>query len=480
MQSNEQQYVTRVDWNISAKHTLYGRYFYDDYELAAFFNPTDVLVTTSPGNSERAQSIVFGDTYSVSPSIVNSFHFTFSRRRDNRGPNNTGINANTLGVKNIYQGTANFLQLSISNGGFSVGSGSGALGSFNINSYQEADDVDVIKGKHQMAFGVDIIRTHDNQNNHYEDNGSFQFNGMYSKDPLLDFLTGYMNKFEQTLPQQNAIRQTVIGLYAQDTWHATPKLVVNAGLRWEPTLFPQDYFGRGSTFSRANFDAGTKSQVFTNAPAGQLFYGDPGVPKAFTGGHPHQLLAASGHRVQPRRRRQDHVPPRWRAALRFSRDLYHLPGHREQPTLWRHHHAWQRALLLQQSLRELSRRQSLPASIHSHKNRRLSNQRFAGHPAQPDQANLSFHLQRQHPAPVQPRLGVLDELPRQQGIAPLDRQRNQPGRLHSGHLDRCRQLRRAHRVTRRRQALLLHRQYRRPPHPVSRQPSAGAPSIPRR
>jgi hypothetical protein len=147
-------------------------------------------VTPVPGNSERAQSIVFGDTYSVSPAIVNSFHFTFSRRRDNRGPNATGVNAAQVGVQNIYQGTNNFLELNIGNGGFNVGSGAGALGSFNINSYQEADDVDVLKGKHQMAFGVDIIRTHDNQNNHYEDNGYFQFNGTYSKDPLLDFLAG--------------------------------------------------------------------------------------------------------------------------------------------------------------------------------------------------------------------------------------------------------------------------------------------------
>ena len=283
VQSNEQQYVTRMDWNINAKHTFYGRYFYDDYQLPAFFSPTNILLTTVPGNSERAQSVVFGDTYSVSPTIVNSFHFTFSRRRDNRGPNATGVNAAQLGVQNIYQGTENFLELTMSNGGFNVGSGTGALGSFNINSYQEADDVDVSRGKHQMAFGVDIIRTHDNQNNHYEDNGYFQFNGNYSGDPLLDFLAGRMNKFEQSLPQQNAIRQTVVGLYAQDTWHATPKLVVNAGLRWEPTLFPQDYFGRGSTFSRANFDAGVKSQVFPGAPAGQLFFGDPGVPKAFTG-----------------------------------------------------------------------------------------------------------------------------------------------------------------------------------------------------
>ncbi len=280
--SNEQQYVGRVDWNINAKHNVYGRYFLDNYDLAAFFDPKNILVTGNSGISERAQTFVFGDAYTINPSTVNSFHFTFGRRRDNRGPNANGFNAASLGVSNIYQGTTNYLQLSVSNGGFNVGSGAGALGSFNINSYQEADDIDLLRGKHAIAFGVDIIRTHDNQNNHFEDNGSFQFSGIYTNDPLLDFLTGRMNKYEQSLPQQNAIRQTVVGLYAQDTMHVTPKLVINAGLRWEPTLFIQDYFHRGSTFSRAAFDAGQTSIVFPNAPPGSSFYGDPGVSPSFT------------------------------------------------------------------------------------------------------------------------------------------------------------------------------------------------------
>lgn len=282
IQSNESQYVGRVDWNLSAKHALYGRYFLDSYRLAAFFNPHDILVTATPGNFERAQTFVLGDTYSFSASIVNSFHFTVGRRRDDRGPNANSINAATLGVQNIYQGTPNFLQLSVNNGGFNVGSGTGALGTFNITSYQEADDVDILRGKHQIAFGVDIIRTQDNQNNHYQDNGVFNFDGRYSNDPLLDFLTGSMNSFSQSLPQQNALRQTVIGVYAQDTIHLTPKLVVNVGLRWEPMLFVQDYFNRGATFSRSAFDAGQTSQVFVNAPPGVFFYGDKGVKKSFT------------------------------------------------------------------------------------------------------------------------------------------------------------------------------------------------------
>jgi hypothetical protein len=282
VQSNESQYVTRVDWIVNTKHSVYGRYFLDNYTLAAFFDPHDILVTSTSGNKERAQTFVLGDTYTFNPSTVNSFHFTFGRRTDDRGPNSSGVNAASLGVQNIYQGTKDFLQVAVNNGGFAIGCGTCALGSFPITSFQEADDVDILRGKHQIAFGVDVLRTRDVQNNHYQDNGVYNFSGQYSNDPLLDFLMGKMNSFSQAMPQLNDLQQTVLGLYVQDTYHVTPRLVVNLGLRWEPMLPVHDHFNRGSTFSRAAFDAGQASRVFVNAPVGSLFYGDPGITNAFT------------------------------------------------------------------------------------------------------------------------------------------------------------------------------------------------------
>jgi Carboxypeptidase regulatory-like domain len=282
IQSNESQYVGRVDWNISSKHNVFGRYFLDNYKLAAFFDPHDIQVTSTSGNVERAQTFVLGDTYTFSPTILNSFHFTVGRRSDDRGPNTSGVNAAKLGVSNLYQGTEDFLQVAVSNGGFAIGCGTCALGRFPITSYQAADDVDILKGKHQIGFGADLIRSRDVQINHYQDDGVFNFSGQYSNDPLLDFLAGKMNSFSQSGPQLNDLRQTVFSLYVQDRYRVTSRLVINAGLRWEPMLPVYDHFNRGSTFSRPAFDAGTVSQVFANAPAGSQFYGDQGISKSFT------------------------------------------------------------------------------------------------------------------------------------------------------------------------------------------------------
>jgi len=60
---------------------------------------------------------------------------------------------------------------------------------------------------------------------------------------------------------------------------------MTAGLRWEPTLWPTDYFHRGSIFSQQAFSNNQHSSVYPIAPAGMLFFGDSGVPAAFTNDH---------------------------------------------------------------------------------------------------------------------------------------------------------------------------------------------------
>src|SRR5882762_1417189 len=210
VQSNDSQFIGRVDWIINSKHSLYGRYFLDGYTLAAFFDPHNILVTSTTGNVERAQTFVLGDTYTLNPNTVNAVHLTVGRRKNDRGPNTSGINAGSLGVSNLYQATRDFLQVAVNNGGFAVGCGTCALGRFPITSFQAADDVDIMHGKHQIAFGVDLLRTRDGQNNHYQDNGVFNFDGRYSNDPLLDFLGGKMNSFSQSGPQLNDLLQAAI------------------------------------------------------------------------------------------------------------------------------------------------------------------------------------------------------------------------------------------------------------------------------
>ena len=288
---DDNQFIARMDWVKSAKNTIFGRYFEDGYQNPPVFDGTNLLTTTAAGNYERAQSVTFSDNYTFGPATLNSLHLTANRRRDNRGPTDIAINPTLLGV-NMYSAVPNFLLLSVT-GAFSTFCGTCAPGHFNVNSFQVADDVDVIRGRHQMAFGFNLVRVQNNTISGFNENGNFTFNGSRTGFGLADFLTGLPSDFTQTNATPDDLRQWIMSFYAQDTFKVSPRVTLNFGLRWEPTFPDPDKYGRGTSFSLPAFYAKQFSTVYPNAPAGMFFKGDAGIPAAMWNGH----MANFGPRV---------------------------------------------------------------------------------------------------------------------------------------------------------------------------------------
>jgi hypothetical protein len=302
-QTFDKQFITRVDYTINAKNNLYGRYLLDGYQLPAFFSPTNILLTTQSGNPlQRVQTFTLGENYTISGSTVNSAHVTILRRVNDRGYNSSDINAGNLGVALSYSDPVG-LQLATSK--FTIGGGTNSLSHFNDNTLAFDDDVTLVRGRHQMVFGGEFVRNQLNILNGFEGNGNFTFATAYSSygpsgtkptgaateigDSSLDFLQGTMTAFVQSKQEQNALRAPIPSLYFQDTFHASKQLTIVAGLRWDPEFMPTDAFNRGSVFNMADFLANVHSTVYPNAPAGSLYYGDPGVPKGFTQNSPYQF-----------------------------------------------------------------------------------------------------------------------------------------------------------------------------------------------
>ena len=307
----ENQFVTRVDATLTPNNSLYGRYFLDGYKSLAFYSPTNILLTYTPGNEERAQGFTLGETYILGNNLVNSAHATVTRRRDNRGPAANGINSGTLGIS-MYDMTPVGMQLSVTNK-WNMYCGTCSAAHFNVNTLALADDLNWVHGKHQISFGGEWVQTELNVNNVYEGNGKFTFSGTYGQkgpaglstggggqDGNLDFLTGSMSGFEQSKAQQNALREPIPSLYVQDTYHLNNKIVLSGGVRWDPEYVATDYFNRGSIFDYSKFLSNTVSTVYPNAPAGTFFYGDKGVPKAFTKNSPWQFSPRIGATFDPK------------------------------------------------------------------------------------------------------------------------------------------------------------------------------------
>ena len=243
--------------------------------------------------------------------MVNAAHISILRRVDNRGYNAGDINATTLGIpSSLYQIQPNGLQMA--EGKFSIGGGTNSVAHFNDNTGSIDDDVTWVHGKHQIGFGGEWVQNQLNIGNVYEGNGIFTFNGEYSGsgpkggstigDQNLDFLMGTLGSstpFQQSKKQQNALRGPIPSLYVQDTYHATPRLTLVGGLRWGPEILPVDYFNRGVEFNMADFIANKSSSVYPNAPAGALYYGDPGVSRQFTSNHLNQFSPNVGLSFDP-------------------------------------------------------------------------------------------------------------------------------------------------------------------------------------
>jgi hypothetical protein len=294
--SSDNNFITRVDYTINQKNTLYARYFLDSNQIPSFYSPTNIFVTSQSGNPEiRWQSITVGENYVIRYNLVNTAQVTALRRQLDRGFNPATPNASTFGIKD-YQSLPSGIWINNStngkNHGTTVGGGSNLLAVINDNvPIDLSDDVTWIRGRHQFVFGGSFTRNQLNVNNGYESNGDFTFNGIWSGvtspgDANLDLLEGAMSAFSQSKAQQNALRGSIPTLYAQDTFHATPKLTLTGGIRWQPLYFPHDAFHRGTTFNMAAFLTNQHSSVYPNAPAGTSYYGDPGVKPAFTGNSP--------------------------------------------------------------------------------------------------------------------------------------------------------------------------------------------------
>lgn len=182
----------------------------------------------------------------------------------------------------MFNAYPHFIDLTVSNR-FVVGGGSNAPATFVRNTFQYADDMDLIRGRHHIMFGAEMLAMQMDEVNIGIANGQWTFNGSLMGDANADFLIGRPNLLSVGSPVVVGLRQRYYGAYVQDDVRVSKKLNVHVGVRWEPSLPGHDEFGRGSHFSLPAFIAGQHSAVYSNAPAGIFFNGDAGIPKSFAG-----------------------------------------------------------------------------------------------------------------------------------------------------------------------------------------------------
>src|SRR4029077_19593020 len=102
---------------------------------------------------------------------------------------------------------------------------------FNVRSYQVAHDVDVIRARHQMAFGFNLVRVQNNTISGFQENGNFTFNASRTGLGPADCIRGLPNDFSQSHATPDDRRQWIMSFYAQDTFKTSRRFTWNSGVR---------------------------------------------------------------------------------------------------------------------------------------------------------------------------------------------------------------------------------------------------------
>jgi hypothetical protein len=290
---SEQQIFGRVDSTLSSKHSLFGHIFLANYSSPGPFSDTNILLTQLRGVIDHSVSAIVGDTYTISPTIVNSAHAGYTRLAVVRGPSPNGIDFSKIGVNVPYEPVSNFLYLTV-NGHFTAGCGSCAPADLTQNNTQLSDDLDIVRGRHHISAGGEWVNYWSKITFTTLGAGVFSFNGQSTNDALGDFMLGLPQSFVQGNLHEMDGRQNYYGAYAHDVYQVNKRLTAQLGVRWEPNLWGHEAANRMQHFNQAAFTAGTISSVYTNAPAGLQFPGDPGMPSGFSTNSPWKFEPRAG------------------------------------------------------------------------------------------------------------------------------------------------------------------------------------------
>src|SRR5262245_11043330 len=240
--STEHQALGKVDYTISSKQSLFVRYLYAVYDNPATYDGKNVLTLSRTGQNNQAHSVVVGHNLVLSSSLLNSLHVTFNRTLNDR-PLPEFFTPTQLG-SNIFSLQPGYMGISVTGNGFSVGAGGTIPGYFNSKGWQVADDVDFIRGAHQIAAGGNWIHSRIDTLNNRPTNGQFSFNGQGTGLSLADFMMGIVSGgFVQGNPVFDYDYNDYVGAYVQDNWRIRTNLSLNIGLRWEPFLPIKNTYG---------------------------------------------------------------------------------------------------------------------------------------------------------------------------------------------------------------------------------------------
>jgi hypothetical protein len=258
---NIDEYVARGDQTINSKSTIFGRFTYWKLLSLAQDPFATGFCKDRCAENTKSKSLAIGYNYSINPNTTANINASVSRFQYIRNPINSGFDMTQEGWPAAYNPLVPSTErtpltpcLAISDPLVTCSQGQSAIADYNTQ-FNVSPQITMIHGRHTFVFGGQLEEGFDNYLQTNTGGGLISFNGSWTQSlarnftgatggiDIADFLLGYGlgqgaafgNQTTGSLVISGPVsgKQTYRAFYFGDTWHASSKLTLNLGVRYE-------------------------------------------------------------------------------------------------------------------------------------------------------------------------------------------------------------------------------------------------------
>jgi Carboxypeptidase regulatory-like domain len=239
------RYFGRLDYTLSPSNTM-------NFSISAKNNPGINKGGSFPcpincfSGDIDGYNAQFTETWTISPTLVNEFRMAYTKQGNWFVPQSVGYDAATsLGLEYAKADVLPSINIT-GNGVCCSGIAPGTNAIYIENLYDPSDVVTMIKGRHILHFGVEVLMGQGNTTPWGNlQSGNFTFSGNYTSQngaptsstgaSFADFLLGDVQSWSATNQAVSYARLKSPQLFVQDDYKIKPYLTINLGLRYTAT-----------------------------------------------------------------------------------------------------------------------------------------------------------------------------------------------------------------------------------------------------
>ncbi|HJP90349.1 MAG TPA: carboxypeptidase regulatory-like domain-containing protein [Pyrinomonadaceae bacterium] len=250
--------IIRIDYKINSKHSVYGRYLHDKYDLIDPFGTfINSQLPTVPTNRLRpGSSYQLSYTWLITPNFINEAKANASWNGQRVPPVGEFWKRSTFGFSYPQLFSGGRFDDGIPNVTFS---GNGSVANFNgpngsllspTTDIAVSDNVTFIRGKHSLKTGMLVVRNRKDQNGRSIYTGNVAFNSgaasgaVTTGNAFADALLGNFRTYSEADNDPiGFFRFNQVEAFVTDSWKVTRDLSFELGAR---------YYHFGPTYTQAN------------------------------------------------------------------------------------------------------------------------------------------------------------------------------------------------------------------------------------